>query len=155
MKGLQTYLKGSVTIEYTLLLPILLLVYTFLIMLALFQYNRCLLTTNVYLIGNQGIALVREDAEVKNRMLKEKEARLYYEKYILVEDLQTTYSIKGNHIEIIGTGNMINPLQAVGIGVEKWKLSARCKKEVIDPVSMLGIYKNVRDQIQQRIPKEE
>lgn len=155
MKSFKRYMKGSVTIEYTLLLPVLLLVYTFLIFMALFQYNHCLLTTNLYLIGNQGMELAKQDGEEKSRMLKEKEERLYYEKYILAEDLLTTYSIKGNHIEIVGTGEMVNGLNVWGIGEDKWKLYAKCEKDVLDAVSMLGIYKNIRNQIQQRVSQEE
>ncbi len=155
MRALKKYIKGSVTIEYTLLLPILLVVYTFLIAVALFQYNQCLLATNLYLVGNQGMELARQDGENKIRVLKEKAASLYHEKYIMVEDVQTTYSIKGNHVEIVGIGKMRNLLNAVGIGEESWELYAKCEQDVLDATNILRLYKNVRDQVQSKTQKEE
>jgi hypothetical protein len=155
MRVLKKCMKGSVTIEYTLLLPILMVVYTFLVVVALFQYNQCLLETNLYLIGNQGMELARQDGEGRITVLKSKAARLYQEKYIMVEDVRTMYSVKGNHVEIVATGKIRNPLNFIGLGEEVWELYAKCEQEVLDTTSILRLYKNIRDRLQSQIQKEE
>ena len=155
MRILKKRMKGSVTIEYTLLLPVLFIVYTFLIAVALFQYNQCLITTNVYLIGNQSMELARQDGEGKMKILKEKASRLYYDKYILIEDVQTAYSVKGSRVEIVGSGKMKNALNSVGIGEESWEFYAKFEQDVLDATSILYLYKNVRNQLQQNGQKEE
>ena len=157
MKIAKKSMKGSVTIEYTLLLPVLLAVYTFLIVMAIYQYNECLLTSNLYLIGNQRMELARQDGDGGEQvdLLKRRAARLYYEKYILVEDMQTKYSVKGKHIEITGIGMMRNPLALIGIGNEEWMISGKCEQDVLDATGVLRLYKNIRDQLQFQISKEE
>ena len=155
MKVFKKYLKGSVTIEYTLLLPVLLAVYTFLIAMAIYQYNECLLMSNLYIIGNQRMELARLDGEEQVNLLKGRTARLYYEKYILVEVMQTKYSIKRKHIEITGIGKMRNPLAVIGIGNEEWTIRARCEQDVLDAVGVLRVYKNIGDQLRFQISKEE
>ena len=155
MNVFKKCLKGSVTVEYTLLLPVLLAVYTFLIAMAIYQYNECLLISNLYLIGNQRMELARQDGEKQVNLLKERAAKLYYEKHILVEDMQTKYSVKRNYIEITGIGQMRNPLALIGIGNEEWTISAKCEQDVLDAVGVLRVYKNIRDQLQFQISKEE
>ena len=155
MKVFKQNMKGFITIEYALLLPVLLVVYTFLITIAIYQYNECLLITNLYLIGNQRMELARQEGEGQIDLLEGKRARLYDEKYILVEDMQTKYSVKGNHIEIIGTGKMTNPLASVGVGEEAWEIYAKCEQNVLDATIVLHLYKNIRNQLQLKIPEKE
>jgi hypothetical protein len=99
--------------------------------------------------------LARQDGEEKIKALKGKAARLYHEKYIMIEDVQMMYSVKGNHVEIIGVGKMRNLLNPVGIGEEAWEFYVKCEQDVLDVISVLRLYKNVRDQLQSKIPKEE
>lgn len=155
MKVYKQHLKGSVTVEYTLLLPILLIVYIFLIDVAIYQYNECLLTSNLYLIGNQRMELARYGDDEKISLLKKRAAKLYYEKYLLVEDMQTKYSVKGGHVEITGSGKMRNPLALVGIGDKAWRISVSCEQDVLDVTNILRIYKDIQNQLRSKIPKEE
>lgn len=147
MRGCKRTVKGIVTIEYTLLLPSLIVVYVFLIAMLLYSYNQCLLTTNLYLIANQGPEIKNLDAEEKVVLLKEKESKLYYKKYILVEDLQTSYLIKGDKIEIKGIGTMINIFDNWGLREDGWKVRAKCERYLLDGSYVLRIYKQLRDDL--------
>lgn len=72
---------GFVTIEYTLLIPVLLIFYTFLICMGLYQYNECLLRTNMYLLGCEGARLFEKEVSSKIEILQNVQERLYYDKY--------------------------------------------------------------------------
>lgn len=65
------------------------------------------------------------------------------------------YSVKGNHVEIVATGKIRNPLNFIGLGEEMWELYAKCEQEVLDTTSILRLYKNIRDRLQSQIQKEE
>ena len=146
---------GFVTIEYTLLIPVLLIFYTFLICMGLYQYNECLLRTNMYLLGCEGARLFEKEVSSKIEILQNVQERLYYDKYLLVEDIRTVYSVKGNHIEIHGNGKMPNPLAVLGIGEDNWELSAVCDADVINAAETLRLCKMFRDIVEENVSKEE
>ncbi len=58
------------TIETSLLIPVLLFVYSFLVYIGLFQYNQCLLQSNTYILG------------------LDTDAQIYSEKYLLAEEIE-------------------------------------------------------------------
>ena len=58
-----------VTVEYSMLLPILFLIYTFLIYIGIYQYDVCLLQNDMYFYAMEG------------------EVSPYPNKYILVEEM--------------------------------------------------------------------
>ncbi len=134
---------GFVTIEYTLLLPVLLIVYTFLIGIGLYQYNQCLLDTNVYLLAGKGADLYGISSDEQVKRLQQLEGRLYYDKYFLAENIATMYQIRGNHITISGSAEMSNPLAAFQIGEEKWQLYTECTVNLINPAETLRLCKAV------------
>ena len=146
---------GFVTIEYTLLIPVLLVLYTFLICMGLYQYNSCILRTNISILGTEGAQLAKDSATTKLAKLKEKEAQLYYDKYLLAIGMQTTYSIQGDRIEIIGEGQMTNPLTVFGIGEENWQLSAVSERIAVDPTEVLRLSKTLYKAAQEILVEEE
>lgn len=145
-------ISGFITIEYSLLLPSILLLYTCLVGIAFYQYNQCILHTNVYLLGSEGTALYQTDAEDKLQALQQREESLYHSKYLLVENLQTRYEIKGNELKIIGTGNMF----PISIGNKKrvWNLYAACSVTATDPMDTLRLCKTMITWMQKKQDQE-
>lgn len=141
-------LGAFVTIEYTLLLTILMMLYTFLICMGLYLYNQCVLQTNVYLLGVEGAHLTDRNATQTIDWLQNKEKRLYNQKYLLAEGLEVHYRVQGNQIEITGSGQMPNPLSAVGLGANQWDLNAYSKVTVISPVNTLRLCEVARKLLQ-------
>ena len=133
-----------VTIEYTLLIPVLLLLYTCLIYMGLFLQNRCVLQANVYMLGVEASRFTATDPAEKVARLQEKEGQLYH-KYILAEELYNTYQIRGNFIYIRSNGQMANPFSVTGIGADTWNLSAECQSTTISPVDTLRLCKAGRN----------
>lgn len=134
--------------EYSLLLPSILLLYTCLVCIAFYQYDQCILHTNMYLIGCKGAALYQADTEEKLPALQQRETRLYHNKYLLTENLQTRYEIKGNHIKITGTGNMF-PFH-MGAEQRAWNLYASCSVKVTDPMDTLRLCKTIFSKMQEK-----
>lgn len=151
----RKYVDGFVTIEYTLLMPALMILYTFLICIGLYLYNSCILTTNVYILGTEGARLTESSANGKLEKLQQKEAQLYHDKYLLVSDMQTTYSIRGDQINISGEGKMGNPLGLFGIGEAIWPLQAETESRIISPMETLRLCKAIYSVAQEMITEEE
>ena len=145
---------GFVTIEYTLLIPVLLVLYTFLVYIGMYQYNQCLLRTNVYILGTEGVHFMNVEASSKAAMLQEIEDQLYYDKYLLAEELQTDYSVRGNHIEICGSGKMTNPFAVLSLGEDDWELNASCEVETISSAETLRLCKVIRKTLQETLSEE-
>lgn len=154
MKRDKKYVGGFITIEYTLLIPVLLVLYTFLVCIGLYQYNQCVLRTNIFLLGVEGSELAGEDAAAKITALKEIEQQLYYDKYILTENLQSSYAARGNHIEIIGSGTMFNSLAGWGIGEENWNLKASCEVNAVNAAEVLHMCKTAYNIVQKELEEE-
>ena len=148
-------IDGFITIEYTLLIPVLLILYTFLICMGLYQYDQCLLRTNMCLLGSEASCMANEEASSKVALLQEIEENLYYDKYLLVDEMQTVYSVKGNDIKVSGSGRMLNPLNVFGIGEEMWNLNAVCEAEAVNAAETLRLCKTVRCLLQETLSKEE
>lgn len=147
-------LDAFVTIEYSLLLPVILTLFTMLVCIGLYLHNQCVLQTNVYILSIEGARLNVDDEEQRIMLLQKKETELYNDKYILAEDMQTTYQIKGNEIAITGGGRMVNPFSLFGMGESAWELSAESKANVINPSETLRVIKNVRNLLE-KLPLEE
>lgn len=154
MKRYKKHVNGFITIEYTLLIPLLLMLYTFLVCMGLYQYNQCVLRTNIYLLGVESLELADEDATAKITALKKIEKQLYYDKYILTENLQTVYSARGNHIAISGSGTMFNSLAEWGIGEENWYLEASCAVNTVNAAEIMRLCKTVYNIAQETLSKE-
>ncbi len=127
-----------ITIEYTLLIPVLLLLYTCLIYMGLFLHNRCVLQANVYMLGLEGSRLTAAEPAEKVVWLQSKEKQLYH-KYILAEELYSTYHVQGNNIQISSSGQMANPFSVVGMGASTWTLNAECEVTAMSPVNTLRL----------------
>lgn len=116
--------KAFVTIEYSLLLPVLLLVFTFLVYIGVYLHNQCVIQTNMYILAVEGARLSANDTSRRISLLQEQEKKLYKDKCILTENIQTTYKVEGNKLIISGSGQMINLFWKLGMGEDFWQLSA-------------------------------
>lgn len=154
IKKMNKEVGGFVTIEYTLLIPVLLVLYTFLVCIGLYQYNQCILRTNIYILGTEAAQLMNMEASSKVARLQEIENNLYYDKYLLAEELQTTYSVRGNHIEISGCGKMTNPFAVLELGEDDWELNASCTVEAINSTEFLRLCKVIRKTLQGKVSEE-
>jgi len=118
---------ASITIEYSLLLPVLFFMYVFFIYIGVYQYNFCLLQNDVRCIA----------------MGKEKPG--YQDKYLLVEELEIFYIKKGGKTYLTGVGEMVSPLFRLGIGKEEWFFESQVEVKLQSPVNVLTTFKEIFD----------
>ena len=135
--------EAFVTIEYSLLLPGIMAVFTMLVCMGLYLHNQCVLQTNIYILSIEGAGMYAEKAEHRLTSLQKVEAELYKEKYILAEDMQTAYRLRGNNMVITGSGRMANPFWVFGVGEMSWELKAESNVNVISPCETLRLIKNI------------
>ena len=134
--------EAFVTIEYSLLLPGIMAVFTMLVCMGLYLHNQCVLQTNIYILSIEGAGMYADNAEHRLTSLQKKEAGLYKEKYVLAEDIQTAYRLRGNNMVITGSGRMANPFWIFGIGEMSWELKAESNVNIINPCEMLLLIKS-------------
>lgn len=148
-KGLSVRSDAFVTIEYSLLMPVLLCMYTFLVYIGLFQYNRCLQQTNTFILG------IEKEEQVELGALKQKEEQLYHEKYLLLDKLETTYCLKGTYGVLQSNAVMANPFACIGVGEENWVLQAECRVNNLSPAEMIRLCKTAGELLKEFAKKEE
>lgn len=127
-------LEAFITIEYTLMLPILILLYAFLIYIGLFMYNRCILQVNTYLLSNQSTEAMGRDAV-------EKVEKITKQKVLCCDDVVYEIHMRQNGCYISGGIRMQNPLGKMGIGTEYLELSAYSEAVRRSPVNILRLCK--------------
>ena len=147
--------KAFVTIEYSLLLPGILIMFTCLIYMGLYLHNQCVLQTNTYILSVEGARVDGDTAEQRIGSLQRKELDLYNNKYILAEDMKTTYQLQGNKIAISGSGRMANPFSILGLGEEVWTLSTEREFYLSSPADTLRLIKRVCGILENLPSKEE
>lgn len=147
--------NAFVTIEYSLLLPGILAIFTMLVCMGLYLHNQCILQTNIYLMSIEGARLQADNHEQRLLLLQKKEQELYREKYVLAEGMQTTYELKGNKIMVTGSGNMANPFSVFGLGEKMWSLQAQSKTTILHPGKTLRLMKNALILLDKAASKED
>lgn len=135
--------KGFITVEFSLLIIIIFIVYSFLISIGVYMYNQCVLQTNGGLLAVEGISMLAKDSDEKMSVLRQKESHLYREKYIFVEEPEITYSVSGNEVVIQGEGRVENPTALWGIGDEEWSFQTKWEVDTINPKNTLRLCKRL------------
>ncbi len=119
-------IQAFITIEYTLLLPILTLLYVFLIYIGLYEYNASLLLADTYFLALEG--------EIN-----------YENKYLLAEHVQIDCIQKGNALNVVGRGSMRSPLAMMGIGAKDWQFQTSLDIQKHSATKVLRLLKEVED----------
>lgn len=127
-------IAAFITVEYTLLLPILIMMYGFLIYMGLFMYNRCILQTNAYLLNTESVESIEKNGILKIQEIEE-------QKILLAENVSFQIGMQQGKMHIKGAASMSNPFYKAGIGKEYWELSVYSESDVINPVNILRLCK--------------
>lgn len=120
--------NAFVTIEYSLLLPVLFFMYVILVYIAIYLYDFCLLQNDVRLVA----------------MGNEKPG--YQNKYLLVEELEIFHTKDGDKTFVTGVGELVSPLFVLGIGKEEWFFQSEVEVDTQSPVHVLRSLKEILDE---------
>lgn len=111
-----------ITVECSLLLTVIFIVYTFLAGIGIFLYNQCILQSNIGILAAEGVSMVGADEQTVVEELQKVESRLYKEKYYMKELPIIKISVSGNQLYVEGNGNLDNPVFNYGIGTAEWRI---------------------------------
>lgn len=144
--------KAFITIEFALLIPVILLFYTVLVYVVLYWYNQCILQTNMYLLCMESIK--EQDSEQKLIFIKDKQHQLYNEKYILISELETEFCIRKKELSVTTSGTMSNLLEGTGLLHKAWKLQAQGSIKTTSPAQTLHLCKEGIKFLHNIVPEE-
>lgn len=144
--------KAFITIEFALLIPVILLFYTVLIYVVLYWYNQCILQTNMYLLCMESIK--EQDSEQKLIFIKDKQHQLYNEKYIFISELETEFCIRKKELSVTASGTMSNLLEGTGLLHKAWKLQAQSSIKTTSPAQTLHLCKEGIKFLHNIVPEE-
>ncbi len=134
--------KGSLTLEFTLLLPVLVVILLLLAQAGLFFYNRCLLKENAQILALQLMQNGEETMTEEN--LAGSIGNLARYKYLLLEDVQTSCSKSGNQITVSISGRMFNFCSVAGLGDTYLKVSGKASCSYMDKATILGTIRSIK-----------
>ncbi len=127
--------------EFTLLLPVLIMVFLLLTEAGLYFYNRCLLRENAQILALQ---LAQEDSGLTQESLSGYVSGLEQDKYLLLREVQTGYSRTGNRVTVSISGKMYNFCSAAGIGDTYLILEEEASCQWMDKAGILGTIRTVK-----------
>ena len=134
--------KGSLTLEFTLLLPVLIVVLLLMAQAGLFFYNRCLLKQNAQLLALQ---MVQSGAQsLTQEELTEYTGRLKQYKYLLPKDVEAECRKSRNQLTVSLSGNMLNFCSVAGLGNTYLTVQEEATCQYMDKAGILGIIRNIR-----------
>lgn len=93
-------LKGSSTIELSLIMPMLLTIFAFLIYLSFFLYNRVQVTANAYICALKGSRMEQEGAQETYQHMKKESNKLMEDSLLAIDEYKEQIEIKGNDIQV-------------------------------------------------------
>ncbi|MCD8069071.1 MAG: pilus assembly protein [Lachnospiraceae bacterium] len=132
---------GYLTLEFTLLLPVLIMVFLLLTEAGLYFYNRCLLRENAQILALQ---LAQEDSGLTQESLSDYVSGLEQYKYLLLREVQTGCSRTGNRVTVSISGKMYNLCSAAGIGDTYLTLEETASCQSMDKAGILGTIRAVK-----------
>ncbi len=140
-------MKGYFTIEATLLMPMVLAVYIFLIYLGLYQYDRCLLEQDCRLIALRGSFLQgQENKEIYwcvNKMFNENN----WDKFALSVKNNIAIEVSGENVNAeicryINVPFVKNIFEGIS---EEWKIQVAAKSRRLEPATVIRICKKIME----------
>lgn len=144
--------KGFITVEFALLIPVILLIYTVLFCAVLYWYDECILQTNMYLLCME--SLEQQGSTQKLAFVKDKQRQLYNEKYILVSELESSYRIQKNELHVSSTGNLPKILKGIDQSQKTWELYAQSSVKVSSAADILRLCREGIELWQNFVPEE-
>ncbi len=134
--------KGSLTLEFTLLFPVLVVIVLLMAQAGLFFYNRCLLKENAQILALQLVQ--EEEASMTQEDLTESIGKLAQYKYLLLGDVETACSKSGNRITVSISGRMFNFCSVAGLGETYLTVSGEASCTYMDQAAILGTIRSIK-----------
>ena len=135
-------IKGSYSVEASLLFPVIVLVIWFLVIMALYLYNMCAMYRISEAVCVQGVNKKREAVtqieEQAGQLLEE----MTEEELLMMKEVAYQVRIDERKIQVDLTGKMETPIfTLISDSLDLWEMKARAVRSRQDPVEVI---RNIR-----------
>lgn len=130
--------NGYFTVEAALMIPLILILYLFIIYMAFFQYDRCLLTQEMYVLALRGSREIYGNYQTVYHKVRKEQEDQYIEKYVAMEFQQSDISVSKQKVTVQQKGGLKNPFwNTEGKFPEIWEVSAKRSSRRIRPAVVI------------------
>lgn len=136
-------IPGYLTLEFTLVLPALLLVYMALIEAALLLYNRCLLQENAEILLLQTVR-DWEEGLLGEELFQDRVTGLADYKYLFLQDRSASCQKSGMTLTVTVRGSLYNVFHAIGLGEAYWDLQAEASETLLNRKDMMRMIRRIK-----------
>lgn len=130
-------IKGSSTIETSLIMPMILTIFSFLIYLSFFLYNRVEITADAYACALRGSQMEQETAKETYQFMKEESAKLMDGNLLAVKKYGEQIKVKGDDIQVTYNVSIQVPGEVILSNLFKdnsWDYTITKKTKKLQPV---------------------
>ena len=140
----KCYRDGYMTVEATVMMPLVLGCYLFLLLIAMYQYDRCLLeqrTGQMILRGVTGASDVTDQIEIMQRYW----TTVGQKDYLWLKPDNPYLTVRGNDITVQAGGSFAFPFgYFTGIGGNQ-RIEIRQESKYLHPVAILRLVKLMKE----------
>lgn len=134
-------MKAYFTVEATILLPFVFLIMIFLLYLGFFQYNRCLLTQDLYMLAMlESREYYNNNVKMYQEIIKQKE-EMERKKYISFKENEMQVEVGTGKVQIKFEGEIVKPFRFLFLTEEKWTINVSTQSKTKNPVFVMRNYK--------------
>lgn len=136
----KSRLQGSSTVELSLLMPLLLTLFVFLIYLSFFLYNRVETSANAYICALRGSRMEQEAPKATYQLMKKESAKLMKESLLAVKGYKEQIEVKGNQVQVTYEISQQVPAALIFDSLfhkDTWEFQVTKKTKKLHPVSFI------------------
>lgn len=138
--------RAYLTVEASLVVTLVIYVYVFIIFMAFFQYDRCLLTQDSYILAMRGSREKYADSNEIYGQLKRERFEMNTEKYLAFSWNETSIEVKESNIAVNQGGSVKTPIMANTFMLpEIWQINIAKESARISPVTLIRRYRLLKD----------
>lgn len=138
-KNSKIMLKGSVTIEASIIMPIIIIIIALLVYLSFFLYNRCIMTQMTYISALRG-SLSEEDVVKTEQNIEMEEKELFGNKVLAIAKIHFDNKIKNTNITVTTNASMKFPFASYASQLKikgNWNIMIKKKVEKIEALQFI------------------
>lgn len=138
-KNNKNMLKGSITIEASIIMPIIIIIVALLVYLSFFLYNRCIITQMTYISALRG-SLSEENLARVEQSIQIEEKELFSNKVLAIAKIQFDNEIKNKNITLTTNASMRFPFASYASQLKikgNWNIIIKKNVEKIDALQFI------------------
>lgn len=135
--------KAYFTVEATLIMPMIFLFLFLVIYLGFFQYNRCLLDQDAYILAmTESRKYYQSNGQMYQNIANTKE-KWEWKKYISFKKEAVDVEVGTGKITITAKGQVITPIRFFFLENGQWDICIRRQSQIQNPVFIMRNYKKL------------